>query len=77
MATINFSVPERVKKEFLRTFAQENRSAIIAELMQKAVEERRKLKRRADAIDAILRFRETAPRVSDAAISAARRAGRP
>jgi hypothetical protein len=37
MATVNFSVPDDVKHEFDRTFAGENKSALIAGLMREAV----------------------------------------
>ncbi len=37
MATINFSVPEDVKAAFNETFSQQNKSAVIADLMREAV----------------------------------------
>ena len=77
MATVNFSVPEEIKEAFQRTFAKENRSALIARLMQEAIEERQREKRRADAIDAVLALRRQQAPVSDAEIAEARRAGRP
>ena len=39
MATVNFSVPEEVKKKFDRAFAGKNKSRVIADLMSQAVEE--------------------------------------
>jgi metal-responsive CopG/Arc/MetJ family transcriptional regulator len=78
MATVNFSVPEEIKKAFQETFSKENRSAIIARLMQEAVEDRKRQERRAAAIDALLDLGERRGRsVSDREISRARRAGRP
>ncbi|HKV12486.1 MAG TPA: hypothetical protein VJ725_30355 [Thermoanaerobaculia bacterium] len=77
MATVNFSVPDEIKKAFQETFAEENRSAIIARLMQEAVEERRRLQRRAAAIDALLDLRKGQRPVSAAEAARARRAGRP
>ena len=77
MATVNFSVPEEIKKEFLETFAKENKSAVIARLMQQAVEERRRQQRRAKAIDALLELRRKQPPFSDAEIARARRIDRP
>jgi hypothetical protein len=41
MATVNFSVPDEVKAEFDKAFGDQNKSAIIAELMRRAVRERR------------------------------------
>jgi hypothetical protein len=40
MATVNFSVPDEVKAEFDKTFGEQNKSSIIAELMRRAVRER-------------------------------------
>jgi hypothetical protein len=40
MATMNFSVPYEVKREFQETFAHENKSAVITRLMKQAIEER-------------------------------------
>ena len=34
MATVNFSVPDDVKSEFDRFFGDQNKSAVIAELMR-------------------------------------------
>ncbi|HEV7515984.1 MAG TPA: hypothetical protein VGR07_06765 [Thermoanaerobaculia bacterium] len=81
ISTVNFSVPEEVKQAFNDTFATENKSAIIARLMQQAVEERQR--RRAAAIDALLEMRRTqrpasdAEDAGDAEIAAARHEGRP
>ena len=77
MATVNFSVPEEVKEAFQKTFANENRSAIIARLMQEAVEERKRQERQAAAIDALLDLRRRQRPASDKEIARARRAGRP
>ncbi len=76
-ATINFSVPEEVKEAFQQTFAGENKSAIIAQLMKDAVEERQRQHRRAKAIDALLEFRKGMPKISAAEAARARRQGRP
>lgn len=77
MATVNFSVPDKVKDQFNRAFARENKSSIIARLMMQAVEDRRMQKQRARAIDAILRRRRTQKPVTNSQIRAARVAGRP
>jgi hypothetical protein len=49
VATVNFSVPEAVRERFNRTFRNQNKSAIIAKLMDEAVEreERRRISREA------------------------------
>jgi hypothetical protein len=41
MATVNFSVPDEVKTEFDKAFGDQNKSSIIAELMRRAVRERK------------------------------------
>jgi hypothetical protein len=70
--TINFSVPEDVRQEFLETFEGENKSAIITRLMRQAIEERRREERRAAAVDALLGLRKTQKPVSDREIAEAR-----
>lgn len=77
MATVNFSVPDEVKREFQETFAGENKSAIIADLMRRAVEERRRRRRRAAAIDALLELRSEMPAATGPEVARARREGRP
>ena len=41
MATVNFSVPDEVKETFNQAFEGQNKSAIIADLMRRAVVARR------------------------------------
>lgn len=77
MATVNFSVPDEIKEAFQETFATENRSAIIARLMQQAVDEKKRQQRRAAAIDALLNLRRQQQPVSSEEIAQARQAGRP
>jgi hypothetical protein len=77
ISTVNFSVPEEIKQAFNETFASENKSAIIARLMQQAVEDRRRQHQRAAAIDALLALRRNQRPASDAEVSEARQEGRP
>lgn len=77
MATVNYSVPDDVKRLFNETFADANKSAIVADLMRKAVEQHRVQRQREAAIDALLALRPDGPQVSDADIHEARVAGRP
>lgn len=72
MATINFSVPEDLKREFQETFRDENKSAIIADLMRRALEEHRRKARRSRAIDALLDLRWRQDPVPASAIAEAR-----
>jgi hypothetical protein len=46
MATVNFSVPENVKRKFDKAFAGKNKSRVIADLMAQAIEEQHVQKRR-------------------------------
>jgi hypothetical protein len=47
MATVNFSVPDEVKAEFDNVFGDQNKSAVIAQLMRRAVREHKlQLRRR-------------------------------
>lgn len=76
MATVNYSIPQKVKDAFNRSFAGENKSAIIARLMQEAVDERQRQKRRAAAVEALLVLRGGQQPASDDEIASARAAGR-
>jgi hypothetical protein len=76
-STVNFSVPAEVKQAFNKAFAGENKSAVIARLMERAIEERQQRLRRAAAIDALLEQRRTQRPVTAAEVAAAHRAGRP
>ena len=72
MATVNFSVPEEIKQAFNHTFANENKSAILAKLMKQAIEERKAKQQRAKAIDAILDLRSKQKPISASKIDQAR-----
>jgi len=76
-STLNFSVPEEIKRAFNEAFAGENKSAVIARLMKQAIEERRQKQQRAAAIDALLEQRRTQRPIGAAKVAAARREGRP
>jgi hypothetical protein len=72
MATVNFSVPEEVKEAFNKAFAGHNKSAIIAELMMRAVEEAQTRKKRAKAIGRLLALRAETPPITKEQFRAAR-----
>jgi metal-responsive CopG/Arc/MetJ family transcriptional regulator len=72
MATVNFSIPEEIKQAFQEAFANENKSAVIARLMQQAVEEKRREQRRAAAIEALLELRGQQAPVTTTAVRRAR-----
>lgn len=75
MAAVRFNVPEAIKRDFQETFAGENRSAIVADLMRRAVAERRRQQRRSQAIDLLLELRRELPPASTEQVRRARRAG--
>lgn len=77
MSTVNFSVPEEVKKSFNETFQGQNKSAIIAELMLEAVERAQRRRRGHEAVGRILERRKRAPFLTAEEIRAAREDGRP
>jgi predicted transcriptional regulator len=77
MATVNFSVPDEVKKEFQEIFAHENKSAVITRLMKQAIEERKRQHTRAAAIEGLLELRKRQRPVSDEEVWRARQMGRP
>ena len=77
MATVNFSVPEDVKRAFDETFAGRNKSAILTGLMREAVADARRQRRRAEAARAILEERDASSPVSSTRLDEVRRAGRP
>jgi hypothetical protein len=72
MAVVNFSVPEKVKRMFNAAFAGRNKSASIAELMVRAVEEHKARLVREKAIDRLLARRETKRSVTNADVEAVR-----
>ncbi len=72
MATVNFSVPSDVKEAFDRAFGGENKSAVLTSLMRQAVDERKRRRRQARAIDRILAFRKRRKPVSEKQFQVAR-----
>jgi hypothetical protein len=77
VATVNFSVPEQVKRAFNRAFARQNKSAVIAELMRDAVARQAQLERRRAALRRIAARRRAKRRVSERTVRQAREKGRP
>lgn len=64
MATMNFSVPDEVKEAFNRTFAHQNKSAIVTRLLQEAIAQAQRKEQSDAAFTRILQRRQTAPQVS-------------
>jgi hypothetical protein len=77
VATVNFSVPDDVKAAFDRVFGSRNKSAVIADLMRKAVADALQRERREDLFRKLTQRRSRRPRLSDERVRAAREAGRP
>lgn len=77
MSTVNFSVPEDVKQVFNETFAGQNKSAIIADLMLEAVEREHARQRSQTAYRRILERRQHAPAITEEEFRAVRESGRP
>jgi hypothetical protein len=76
MATINFSVPDDVKVAFNEMFNDQNKSAIITELMREAVVRAQARQRSRSAIANILGRREGAPVLLEEGFRVAREDGR-
>lgn len=76
MATVNFSVPNEVKEAFNETFKDQNKSAIIADLMREAVERAQYRQRSHEAIARILERRKHSPVLTEEEFLIAREEGR-
>ena len=76
MATVNFSVPDDVKKAFDRAFKDRNKSAVIAELMRHAVTDAERRKRRAKLFRVLTERRKDRPTSTTEEIHSARAAVR-
>ena len=72
MATVNYSVPEDVKKAFNERFKGRNMSAIIADLMQRAVAEEQAKYRRKQAMKDLVDRRSARTPVSEDDVQDAR-----
>ncbi len=77
MATVNFSVPDDVKAEFDKAFGDQNKSAVIAELMRGAVAEAKRRKQRESIFRALTQRRAQRPSLSGKQARESRVTGRP
>jgi hypothetical protein len=73
MATMNFSVPDEVKEAFNKAFEGENKSAVIADLMRKAVEDRERRRRAGGFVERMRRIKSSGRPVGEDEIIRARR----
>ena len=76
MATVNFSVPDDIKAEFDKIFGGQNKSAVIADLMRKAIADSKLRKRRVDIFRTLTQRRMERPSLTDAQIRTSRTSGR-
>ena len=77
MATVNFSVPDEVKVAFDKAFSGQNKSAVVAELMRRAVRESVQRARREQLFRHLSSARSRRNAASARQVSAAGTAGRP
>ncbi len=77
MSNVNFSVPDDVRDAFNQTFKDQNKSAVIAELMREAVERVHRRERSREAIDVILARHAHASVRSQSELEDLRTLGRP
>ena len=76
MTTLNISLPEELKQRFFDTFPNENKSALIARLMDEAIERAECERAGLEAAQRILARRAELPPLTEAAFRKAREAGR-
>jgi len=76
MATVNFSVPEEVKRSFNRTFSGQDRSTVITRLMRKAVEDATRKQQRQEAFRRLTEGRGERPALADDELYRLRHEGR-
>jgi hypothetical protein len=72
MATINFSIPDDVKEAFNKAFDGENKSAVVANLLRKAVEEKERKRRSANLVERMRQIRADSNPMTDDEIRRAR-----
>jgi hypothetical protein len=77
MATMNFSIPDDIRNAFNREFSGQNKSAVIARLMQQAIAEADQQRRRQAAFEQLTAARAERPALTGAAARATREVGRP
>lgn len=76
MGTMNFSIPDDVKDAFNETFKDENKSAIVTRLMQRAIEDRQRELKSEEFIQRLREIRAKGRPVTEEEIRKAREEGR-
>lgn len=77
MSTMHFRIPDDIKAAFNRELAGRNKSAVVAELMRRAVAEAEEQRRREEAFRLLTEARRERPALADDALHTARESGRP
>ena len=72
MGTMNFSIPDDVKDAFNKAFEGENKSAVVARLMRRAVEEKERNRRSQGFVERLREIRGRSRPVTDDEIRRAR-----
>ena len=72
MATMNFSIPDDVKEAFNRAFEGENKSAVIARLMRRAIEEKERNRWSQGFVERLRQIRANSRPMTDEEIRRAR-----
>jgi hypothetical protein len=72
MGTMNFSIPDDVKDAFNKAFEGENKSAVIARLMRRAIEENERNRRSQGFVERLRQIRAGSRPVTDEEIRRAR-----
>jgi hypothetical protein len=72
MGTMNFSIPDDVKDAFNKAFEDENKSAVIARLMRRAVVEKERSRRSQGFVERLREIRGRSRPATDDEIRRAR-----
>ena len=76
MSTLNISLPDALKQRFFETFPGQNKSALIARLIDEAIRSAERERASRAAAERILARRATAPPLTAAEFRKLRNAGR-
>ena len=77
MGTMNFSIPDDLKDKFNEVFKDENQSAVVADLMRRAVEDEERKQKYESFAERVRRRLASSPGFTEEEIRKAREDGRP
>ena len=72
MGTMNFSIPDDLKEAFNKAFDGENKSAVIARLMRRAIDEQERNRRSFGLVERLRQMRADTRPMTDEEIRRAR-----